>query len=80
MDLKHLIYEDEVIAVGLISSRSENAKEEITVTAQVNRLERNAAHPQVALNLVEGMRVWKKEVWELAGELAGQTPDEGDDW
>ena len=59
---------------------TENAKEEITVTAQVIRLERNAAHPQVALNLVEGMRVWKKEVWELAGELAGQTPDEGDDW
>ena len=29
MDLKHLIYEDDVIAVGLIASRYENAKEEI---------------------------------------------------
>lgn len=59
---------------------TENAKNEVTVSAQVIRLERNAAHPQVALNLTEGMRTWKKEVWELAGELAGQTPDEGEDW
>ncbi len=59
---------------------TENAKDEITVTAQVIRLERNAAHPQVALNLVEGMRAWKKQVWELAGELAGQAPEDGDDW
>jgi hypothetical protein len=59
---------------------TENAKDEVTVTAQVIRLERNAAHPQVALNLVEGMRAWKKQVWELAGELAGQEPEDGDDW
>lgn len=59
---------------------TENAKAEVTVTAQVIRLERNAAHPQVALNLVEGMRAWKKQVWELAGETAGQAPEDGDDW
>lgn len=29
MDLKHLIYEDDVIAVGLTAFRYENAKEEI---------------------------------------------------
>jgi hypothetical protein len=30
MDLKHLIYEDGVTAVGLIASRFENAKKEIS--------------------------------------------------
>lgn len=59
----------------------ERANDEVTVTAQVIRLERNAAHPQVALNLVDGIRNWKKKVWEYAGEtIAGQQPDEFDDW
>ncbi len=60
---------------------TENTKDEVTVGAQVIRLERNAAHPQVALTLTDGVRTWKKKVWELAGQtLAGQTPDEVDDW
>jgi hypothetical protein len=60
---------------------TENIKDEVTVTAQVIRLERNAAHPQVALTLLEGLRAWKKKVWEYAGEtIAGQEPDETDDW
>ena len=59
---------------------TENAKEEVTVTASVIRLERNAAHPQVALQLTEGMRTWKKQVWELAAETAGKSPDDGDEW
>lgn len=60
---------------------TENIKDEVTVTAQVIRLERNAAHPQVALTLTEGLRAWKKKVWEYAGEtVAGQEPDELDDW
>ncbi|MBX3295220.1 MAG: PilZ domain-containing protein [Acidobacteria bacterium] len=60
---------------------TENLDDPVTVTAQVIRLERNAAHPQAALNLVEGMRNWKKKVWEFAGEtIAGQEPDETDDW
>lgn len=59
---------------------TENSDDEITVLAQVIRLERNAAHPQVALNLLEGMRVWKKKVFDLAGTVAGQAPDENDDW
>lgn len=60
---------------------TENPNDEVTVAAEVIRLERNAAHPQVALNLVEGMRAWKKKVWEHAGEnLASLEPDDGDDW
>src|SRR5688572_583491 len=60
---------------------TENSKEEVTVGAQVIRLERNAAHPQVALTLTDGMRAWKKKVWDLAAEtVAGQRPDDLDDW
>ena len=40
---------------------TENTKEEVTVGGQVIRLERNAAHPQVALTLTDGMRTWKKK-------------------
>ena len=60
---------------------TENANDEVSVIAQVIRLERNAAHPQVALNLLEGMRAWKKKVWSFAGEtIAGQKPEELDEW
>lgn len=60
---------------------TENSDDEVTVVAQVIRLERNAAHPQAALNLLEGMRVWKKKVFDLAqASVAGQKPDEVDDW
>ncbi|NOT49620.1 MAG: hypothetical protein HOP17_17990, partial [Acidobacteria bacterium] len=48
---------------------------------QVIRLERNAAHPQVALNLLDGMRTWKKKVWEAAGQtVADERPEELDEW
>ena len=51
------------------------------MTAQVIRLERNAAHPQAALQLLEGLRVWKKKVWELAGAtMAAQEPEPLDKW
>lgn len=60
---------------------TEHANDEVSVTAQVIRLERNAAHPQAALNLLEGMRAWKKKVWEYAAAtIANQKPDEFDDW
>jgi hypothetical protein len=60
---------------------TEKANDEVTVTAEVIRLERNAAHPQVALNLLEGTRAWKKKIYDHAAEaLAGQEPDEFDDW
>jgi hypothetical protein len=60
---------------------TENADDEVSVTAQVIRLERNAAHPQAALQLTDSLRLWKKKVWEYAGEIiANQKPEEFDDW
>lgn len=59
----------------------EDPNDEVAVSAEVIRLERNAAHPQVALTLTEGMRVWKKKVLELAAKaVEGLENDEGDDW
>lgn len=60
---------------------TENPAEEVTVKAQVIRLERNAAHPLAALALTDSLRVWKKKVWEMAGEiLAARKPDDHDEW
>lgn len=60
---------------------TENPEDEITVAAEVIRLERNAAHPQVALTLTDNLREWKKKVWEMAGDtIAAQRPEEVDDW
>ncbi|MBX7056342.1 MAG: PilZ domain-containing protein [Pyrinomonadaceae bacterium] len=60
---------------------TENPDDEVSVTAQVIRLERNAAHPQVALQLTDGLRIWKKKVWEYAGSIiAAQQPDPLDEW
>jgi hypothetical protein len=60
---------------------TENPGDEVSVTAEVIRLERNAAHPQAALQLLDNLRVWKKKVWEIAGEsIAALEPEELDDW
>ncbi|MFN2412158.1 MAG: PilZ domain-containing protein [Pyrinomonadaceae bacterium] len=60
---------------------TENPDDEVSVKAEVIRLERNAAHPQVALSLAEGMRDWKKKVWAFAGEMvAAQQPEGEEDW
>ena len=60
---------------------TEDAANEVTVTAQVLRLERNAAHPQVALMLLSGTRSWEKYVWKYAADIiAAQKPDDYDDW
>lgn len=60
---------------------SENPEEEVVVTAQVIRLERNAAHPQVAFQLTDSLRLWKKRVWAYAAEtVAAQKPENFDDW
>jgi hypothetical protein len=60
---------------------TENNDDPVSVTAQVIRLERNAAHPQAALNLVDGIRNWKKKVFDLAAEtIAGEKPEEVDEW
>ena len=60
---------------------TEHADDEVSVTAQVIRLERNAAHPQAALQLTDSLRLWKKKVWDYAGGIvASQKPDEFDEW
>lgn len=60
---------------------TENTKDEVTVKAEVIRLERNASHPQAALMLTDQIRLWKKKVWELAAEtIANEKPEEVDDW
>ena len=60
---------------------TENPDDEVSVVASVIRLERNAAHPQVALALEDGMRAWKKKVWEVAGAaIAAIEPEEIDEW
>ncbi|CAN5393455.1 hypothetical protein BH10ACI1_BH10ACI1_07230 [soil metagenome] len=60
---------------------SENPEEEVSVTAQVIRLERNVAHPQAAFQLLDSLRLWKKRVWEYAGAIiAAEKPEEFDDW
>lgn len=60
---------------------TENPKDEVTVTAEVIRLERNAAHPQAALQLTDSVRAWKKKVWEAARDaIAAIEPEEFDDW
>jgi hypothetical protein len=60
---------------------TENTKDEVTVKAEVIRLERNAAHPQAALMLTDQIRNWKKKVWQLAAEtIAKEQPEEFDEW
>jgi hypothetical protein len=60
---------------------TENARDEVTVKAEVIRLERNAAHPQAALVLTDQLRLWKKKVWGLAAEtIANEKPEELDEW
>lgn len=60
---------------------TENPDDEVTVVASVIRLERNAAHPQAALQLIDGMRLWKKKVWDYAGSIiAAQEPEPLDEW
>lgn len=60
---------------------TENPSDLVKVTAQVLRLERNAAHPQCALLLTNVTRDWEKKVWKYAGDIiAAEKPDDFDDW
>jgi hypothetical protein len=60
---------------------TENPDDEVSVTAEVIRLERNASHPQAALQLTDNIREWKKKVWESAAmTIAAQQPEELDEW
>ena len=60
---------------------TEDPENEVSVTAEVIRLERIASHPQAALMLTENLREWKKKVFEVAGAtLAAMEPEPLDDW
>jgi len=60
---------------------SENPEHEVTATAEVIRLERNASHPQAALTLTDNIREWKSKVWEYAAAtIAAREPEQPDDW
>lgn len=60
---------------------TENPDDEVEVSAQVIRLERNAAHPQAALQLTDSIRIWKKKVWEVAAAIvAAEKPEGLDEW
>lgn len=79
--LVHLPRKLPVVGSKVNLTVTENPSNEVTVTAQVLRLERNAAHPQAALMLLSGTRSWEKHVWKYAGSiLAAQKPDDYDDW
>lgn len=59
---------------------TENPKEELSFAVQVIRVERNAAHPQVAFQLTDSLRLWRKKVWEYAAEtLDAEKPEDFDD-
>jgi hypothetical protein len=60
---------------------TEDPNDEVSVTAQVIRLERNASHPQAALQLTDSLRLWKKKVWESArATIASLEPEPLDEW
>lgn len=60
---------------------TEDKSTQVTVPAQVLRVERNAAHPQAALLLTGSIRDWEKKVWAYAGKIiAAQKPEDADDW
>lgn len=50
----------------------EEEKPTVKVKAEVLRLERNAAHPQAALQLLEFPTAWRKKVWEPAAPLIAE--------
>lgn len=60
---------------------TENPENEITVPAEVLRLERNVAHPQAALQVTKQFRVWKEKVWSYAGNVLDNIePEEFEEW
>ncbi|HRH40898.1 MAG TPA: PilZ domain-containing protein [Pyrinomonadaceae bacterium] len=64
-----------------ITVTENSATNQVTVIAQVIRLERNVAHPQAALMLLGSNKDWEKNVWQYAGDvIAAQKPDSFDDW
>lgn len=48
---------------------TERPKSPVTVEGYVIRLERNAGHPQAALQITGDLEQWQAEVWEYAEKL-----------
>ena len=70
--------------VSLAVALDEDWREEVNVRAKVLRIERNAAHPQAALMLLEATDDWRGRVWEPAIPrapvvLAEDDEDDDDD-
>ncbi len=60
---------------------TENADDEVSVQAQVLRLERNPSHPQAALMLTKQFKLWKEKVWDYATDmLAKEEPEVFEEW
>lgn len=60
---------------------TENPEDEVSVPAEVLRLERNPSHPKAALQLTKQFKLWKEKVWKYAGEqLDNEKPEEYEDW
>ena len=79
--LVHLPRKLPVVGSRVSLTVTEDARNEVTVTAQVIRIERNAAHPQAALMLTASSSAWEKHVWKYAANmLSAQKPDGFDDW
>jgi hypothetical protein len=53
--------------------------EKLRVIAEVLRIERNAAHPQAALQLVGPTDEWRGVVWHEAGIKMAEADDDYDD-
>lgn len=60
---------------------TENADDEISVPALVLRLERNASHPQAALEVTRSIKLWEEKVWNYAASiLADEEPEAYEEW
>jgi hypothetical protein len=60
---------------------TENADDEVSVQAQVLRLERNPSHPQAALQLTNQFKLWKEKVWDYATDLIDkEKPEVYEEW
>jgi hypothetical protein len=64
--------------VKLFILENETLESRFQTTAEVLRLERNAAHPLAALQLVEESSEWQEKVWEDAAARIAQAEAEID--
>ena len=53
--------------------------QKLQVVTEVLRLERNAAHPQAALQLLDAMDEWRGLIWEPSAPRVAQASDEEDE-